>query len=96
MIYNSMLLHHTSRFRKELKKLSPQLRKQVKKKLALFIQYGSAYPSLRFKPFQKYKILGVYELSVTKNYRIIAQKITDDEFYLLQVGSHSILDKFTV
>lgn len=91
-----MRLCTTSRFRKELKKLSPQVKKQVKKKLALFIQYGETYPSLRFKLFQKYKTFGVYELSVTKNYRIIAQKITDDEFYLLQVGQHSILDKFVL
>ncbi len=91
-----MRLRPTRRFRKELNKLSPQVQKQVKKKLALFIQYGFTYPSLRFKLFQKYKTFGVYELSVNKNYRIIAQKITDDEFYLLQVGPHSILERFVL
>ena len=91
-----MTLHHTEKLDKGYHKLPPTIQKQVDHKLALFVEYGYGYPSLRLKFYERYKKEGIYELSITKNYRILLQKITDDEFFLLRVGPHSILDKFKI
>ena len=91
-----MKLHLTDTFSKGYKKLPNDIQKQVDKKLALFIEQGQVYPSLRCKAFQKYKDEWIYELSVTKNYRIILQKINSEEYYLLKVGPHDVLENFNL
>ena len=85
-----MRLNASEKFDKGYRKLPQDIQKQVDKKLALFVEYGFYYPPLRFTILKKYAREGVYELSVTKNYRVILQKIRDDEYYLLRVGTHNI------
>ena len=80
-----MTLNASEKFDKGYNKLPQDIQKQVDKKLALFVEYGFYYPSLRFKILKKYAREGVCELSVTKNYRVVLQKIRDDEYYLLLV-----------
>lgn len=89
-----MKLNASEKFDKGFRKLPQDIQKQVDKKLALFLEYDFYYPSLRFKILKKYAREGVFELSVTKNYRIILQKIGNDEYYLLRVGTHDIVEKF--
>lgn len=88
-----MRLFSTAQFDKEYKKLPAHVQKKAKKQLGLLVEFGAVYPSLRFKIMQKYRREKFYELSITKNYRIILQKRNGD-YSLLRVGTHRIVDKF--
>lgn len=88
-----MQIYSTLKFDKEYQKLPIDIKKRVKKQLALLVQFGPVYPSLRFKSIQKYKKEGLYEFSITTSYRVILQKMDNNEFNLLRVGPHKILDQ---
>ena len=51
-----MTLHHTEKFDKGYRKLPRDIQKQVDKKLALFVEYGFYYSSLRFKMLETFKL----------------------------------------
>jgi len=84
-----MQLIQTTHFNRDYKKLPPTIQKRTDEKLRLFVQ-NLSHPSLRIKRVQKYK--GVFEGSVTKNYRFFFQ-ITTGGYILLRVGKHDILEK---
>ena len=88
-----MTLHLTKKFIKDYNKLPKQIRKQIREKIDMVNKYGFRYPSLRFKPIEKYKRQGIFELSVTMNYRIIVRQINQQQFDVIRVGTHDILDK---
>jgi len=79
----------TNRFTRDYKALTPNLQKQTDKQLR-HLSRDISYPSLRVKRVQKRK--GVFEGSITKQYRFLFQ-ITTDAYILLRVGKHSILEK---
>jgi len=83
-------LKPTSRFKRLLKKLPPELKKPVKKALGL-LQENPSHPSLRTKKYKS--IVGVWESSIDMNHRFLwdydeAEKTI---IILLTVGSHDVL-----
>ena len=84
-----MQLIQTTHFKRYYKKLPAFIQKRTDEKLKFLVQNVS-HPSLRVKRVQKYK--GVFEGSVTKNYRFFFQ-ITTQGYILLRVGKHDILEK---
>ena len=51
-----MKLNASEKFDKGYRKLPQDIQKQVDKKLALFVEYGFYYPSLRFKILETFKL----------------------------------------
>jgi mRNA-degrading endonuclease RelE of RelBE toxin-antitoxin system len=84
-----MQLIETPHFKRDYKKLPPQIQKRTDEKLKLLVQ-NISHPSLRIKKVQKYK--GVFEGSITKDYRFLFQ-ITTEGYILLRIGTHDILEK---
>jgi len=84
-----MQLIQTTHFKRDYKKLPASIQKRTDEKLKVLVQNVS-HPSLRVKRIQKYK--GVFEGSVTKNYRFFFQ-ITTEGYILLRVDKHDILEK---
>jgi len=84
-----MQLIQTTHFKRDYKKLPRSIQKRTDEKLKFLVQNVS-HPSLRVKRVQKYK--GVFEGSVTKNYRFFFQ-ITTEGYILLRVGKHDIFEK---
>ena len=84
-----MQLIQTTHFERDYKKLPASIQKRTDEKLKFLVQNVS-HPSLRVKRVQKYK--GVFEGSVTKNYRFFFQ-VTTQGYILLRVGKHDILEK---
>ena len=84
-----MQLIQTTHFKRDYKKLLPSIQKRADEKLKLLVQ-NISHPSLRVKRAQKYK--GVFEGSITKDYRFLFQ-ITTKGYILLRIGKHNILEK---
>lgn len=84
-----MELIQTTRFERDYKKLPPSIQKRTDEKLKLLVQ-NLFHPSLRVRRVQKYK--GVFEGSITKDYRFLFQ-ITTEGYILLRIGKHDILEK---
>jgi mRNA-degrading endonuclease RelE of RelBE toxin-antitoxin system len=84
-----MQLIQTTHFKRDYKKLPASIQKRTDEKLKFLVQ-NMSHPSLRVKRVQKYK--GVFEGSVTKNYRFFFQ-ITTEGYILLRVDKHDILEK---
>ncbi|MFQ5341735.1 MAG: type II toxin-antitoxin system YafQ family toxin [Anaerolineae bacterium] len=85
-----MKIRRTRRFKKDYRKLSPDLQRRVDGKLRLLLQ-DPRHPSLRV-----HKIRGtddVWELSVTMNCRLIFE-IETEYYVLLAVGPHDIVERF--
>ena len=83
-----MRVRRTDRFRRDYRKLPQTIQERVDQKLR-FLLRDPRHPSLRIHKIRG--VEGLWELSVTMNYRVIFE-INTDHFVLLGVGSHSILD----
>jgi len=83
-----MKVRVTRRFSKDYKKLSLDIQKRLDRKLE-FLLNNPRHPSLRMHKIQGSE--GVWEFSITMNYRVIFE-IVDDCYVLLGVGPHDILD----
>ena len=83
-----MQLIQTAHFKRDYKKLPASIQKRTDEKLKLLVQNVS-HPSLRVKRVQKYK--GVFEGSITRDYRFFFQ-ITTEGYILLRIGKHDILE----
>ncbi len=83
-----MKLGRTNRFKRDYKKLPPQIQKQTDKKLQYLVS-DITHPSLRIKRVQKYK--NIFEGSITTDYRFLFQ-ITAGGYTLLRIGTHDILN----
>jgi len=85
-----MKLIYTERFKASFKKISPTLQARALKQLDLLLT-NPFHPSLHTK-----KIKGIrgkiFEARITKSYRMIF-KIQEDQYILLDIGKHEILDK---
>lgn len=84
-------LTYTEKFKKHYKKLHPNEKKQVKKKIEILIN-NPMHPSLRTKKIQGTKNL--FEFSVNMDIRIIWYYEKNQIIILSDVGHHNILDKF--
>lgn len=80
----------TKRFKASFKKLPPALQDRALKQLDLLLT-NPFHPSLHTK-----KIKGlrdkIFEARITKSYRLIF-KIQEEQYILLDIGKHEILDK---
>lgn len=81
----------TERFTKNFKKLTENEKKILKSKLEI-LKTNPMHPSLRTKRIQGVKDL--FECSVNMDLRIIWYYEGNKIIVLLDVGHHSILDKF--
>ena len=86
---------------KRIKKLPKDIQKKLKKKIELLLE-DPFYPSLHFKRFHAPEDAGVFwEFRIDRKYRGILQQELDENgeptacFYLVAVGTHDILEKFT-
>jgi mRNA-degrading endonuclease RelE of RelBE toxin-antitoxin system len=86
-----MKLVPSPRFRKSLRRLSPQIQQRVREKLKLFLE-NKHHPSLRYKTVQalKHEAPPVKEISITMSIRVTLQEF-EDHVYLRNVGGHDIL-----
>ena len=83
-----MKLTRASRFKRDYKKLPSDIQKQTDRKLQ-YLASDITHPSLRIKRVRKYT--GVFEGSITKDYRFLFQ-ITGEGYTLLRIGTHDILN----
>jgi len=82
-----MQLIQTTHFERDYKRLPPTIQKRTDEKLKLLVQ-NLSHPSLRVRRVQKYK--GVFEGSITKDYRFFFQ-IATEGYILLRIGKHDFL-----
>ena len=85
-----MKVRRTERFKKDYQKLPADIQRRVAEKLS-FLLHNVRYPSLRVHKLRG--IEGLWELSVTMNYRVIFE-IQGECFVLLAAGPHQIVDRF--
>jgi mRNA-degrading endonuclease RelE of RelBE toxin-antitoxin system len=83
-------LKPTSKFKRLLKKLPPELKQPVRKALGL-LQENPSHPSLRTKKYKS--IVGVWESSIDMNNRLLWEYDESEKtiIILLAVGGHDIL-----
>ncbi len=84
-----MTAHTTERFRKLLRQLPEQVRRQAKEAYKLFRQ-DPHYPGLRFK--QVHSTRPVYSVRISRGYRALGVR-NRDEIIWFWIGSHSDYDK---
>lgn len=84
-----MRIRRTDRFKKDYQKLPPEIQQRVDQKLRLLVQ-DFRHPSLRVHKLRG--VEGLWEFSVTMNYRVIFE-IEEDCLILLAVGPHRIVDR---
>lgn len=84
-----MKVRRTERFKKDYQKLPSDIQRRVDEKLR-FLLHDMRYPSLRVHKLRG--VEGLWELSVTMNYRVIFE-IKDECYVLLAVGPHRIVDR---
>lgn len=82
-----MLLVRTERFRKDYRRLPPEIRERVAKALEQFVK-NPRHPSLHAKKMEG--AAGIWELRVSDNYRITFQFLEGDAL-LRRLGTHNIL-----
>lgn len=84
-----MKVQRTDRFKKDYQKLPFEIQQRVDQKLRLLVQ-DFRHPSLRVHKIKG--VEGLWEFSVTMNYRVIFE-IKEDCLILLAVGPHRIVDR---
>ena len=84
-----MKIRRTRRFKKDYQKLSTNIQQRTDEKLR-FLLLNRHHPSLRVRRVRG--VPGLWELSVTMNYRVVFE-IERDCYVLLGVGPHDILDR---
>lgn len=79
-----MMIEYSDAFREGVLRLSPEAKRQLKKKLELMLE-NPRHPSLRSKKIQG--IDGIFEASANMNIRMTWQ-YTDDGILLRKIGEH--------
>ncbi|HKM42389.1 MAG TPA: cytotoxin [Limnochordia bacterium] len=82
---------YTDRFKKHYKKLHPNEKKQIRRKVGLLSE-DPMHPSLRAKRIQG--VDDLFECSVNMGIRIIWYYEGNQTIALLDVGQHDILNRF--
>ena len=89
-------LQPSREFVRNLQKLSPQVRKKVRKQLELLLQ-DFRYPSLHTEKLQGATFAGknVWSIRVDRNHRVLfIIRKEEDAYYLIAVGKHDIYRRF--
>ncbi|MFH1742627.1 MAG: type II toxin-antitoxin system RelE/ParE family toxin [bacterium] len=84
-----MRVRFTNRYVAQCRKIPSSIRERAEKQLRLLLQ-NPQHPSLRLHKMRGYT--NMWEISVTIHYRIMFQ-IEGDEYVLLKIGPHDVLDK---
>jgi mRNA-degrading endonuclease RelE of RelBE toxin-antitoxin system len=83
-----MKIRRTDRFKKDYLTLPKNIQRRVDEKLK-FLLRDPRHPSLRV---HKIRVKGLWEFSVTMNYRVLFE-INGEFFVLLAVGPHNIVER---
>ena len=83
-----MQVQATDTFIRIYKKLPAEVQDRADKVLS-FLELDASHPSLHNKKMAGYE--DIYEIRVSKNYRITYQKIGDTA-YLRKIGTHNLLN----
>ena len=75
-------------FERLFRRISKEIREQTYQKLALWVA-DPTHPSLRIKPVRGWG--GMWEMSITMNYRITFQYEDSNTIRLRKIGTHDIL-----
>jgi addiction module RelE/StbE family toxin len=86
MIIKSIV--YSSKFVRELRKLPPEIIKIAVAKEKLF-KLNPLHPSLRLHSL-KGKFLGLWSISLTMNYRIIFERMSNGDILFISIGKHDI------
>ena len=89
-------LQPSREFVRNLQKLSPQVRKKVRKQLELLLQ-NFRYPSLHTEKLQGATFAGenVWSFRVDRNHRVLfIIRKEEGAYYLISVGKHDIYRRF--
>ncbi|MGO9118213.1 MAG: type II toxin-antitoxin system RelE/ParE family toxin [Desulfomonilaceae bacterium] len=84
-----MKILRTDHFKKDYKKLHPDIRKQVVQKLK-FLAKDLNHPSLRTRKLKA--TIDLWEFRITANYRAVF-RMEGENCLLLGVGTHRIVDR---
>lgn len=79
---------YTNTFVKQLKNLPTDIQSVAFKKEDIF-KLNPLHPSLRIHPL-KGKLLGLWSISLTKNYRIIFERIANGDILFHSIGTHDV------
>jgi mRNA-degrading endonuclease RelE of RelBE toxin-antitoxin system len=82
-------VRRTDRFKRDYQNLPSDIQRRVDEKLR-FLLHDMRYPSLRVHKLRG--VEGLWEFSVTMNYRVIFQ-IQGEHYILLAVGPHRLVDR---
>lgn len=85
---NDFLIEWSEPFKKDFKKLSPDIQGLFEEKMDLLIKSRMAHPSLRLKKMKG--TAAIWEGSITMNYRFTFQK-TESGIFLRRIGNHDRL-----
>lgn len=85
---NTGLILYSSGFVKQFQNLPESVQKTAIKKEALF-QENPIHPSLRLHSL-KGKLLGLYSISITMNYRIIFKRQSNGDIIFISIGKHDL------
>jgi len=89
-------LQRSREFARDLQKLSPQVRKKVRKQLELLLQ-DFRYPSLHTEKLQGATFAGkdVWSIRVDRDHRILfIIRKEESAYFLIAVGKHDIYRRF--
>jgi len=79
---------YSSKFVKELKKLPREIIKIALEKEKIF-KVNPLHPSLRLHAL-KGKLVGLWSISLTMNYRIIFERMPNGDILFISIGKHDI------
>jgi len=81
-------IHYSGKFIKEIKKLSQEIIALAIKKEEIF-RMNPLHPSLRLHELHG-KFKGIWSISLTNNYRIIFERMSNGDILFISVGKHDI------
>jgi addiction module RelE/StbE family toxin len=81
-------IQYSKKFVKELKKLAPDIIEIAIKKEIIF-RNNPLHPSLRLHELHG-KFIGLWSISLTSNYRIIFERMSNGDILFISIGKHDI------
>jgi len=81
-------IQYSKKFIKEIKKLSQEILDLAIKKEEIF-RMNPLHPSLRLHELHG-KFKGIWSISLTNNYRIIFERMSNGDILFISVGKHDI------
>jgi addiction module RelE/StbE family toxin len=81
-------IHYSKKFIKELKKLPKEIIDITIKKEIIF-RDNPLHPSLRLHELHR-KFKGIWSISLTQNFRIIFERMSNGDILFISIGKHDI------